>query len=178
MADIELSKIDWKACEKLLFLGIGNPGRQDDGLGPQLIERLESLRLPQGVSLEANYQLNAEDSLLISDYEVVVFVDATVEPDAPAPFSVRPAMASDEIGFSTHAMSVGAVIALCEKLYDKKPRTYLMTLPGYEWEISEQMSEAAADNLDRTVASLKNLLCPGVSLESSPESSKERLGDG
>ena len=61
---------------KTLIYGIGNLARQDDGLGIRLIERLETAGPPEGMSLESNYQLNAEDALLIAPYDVVIFVDA------------------------------------------------------------------------------------------------------
>jgi len=76
--------------EKCLIYGLGNVGRQDDGLGIRLIEKLESISLPSFVSLESNYQLNVEDALLISAFEVVLFADASVEAEAVSPFSIRP----------------------------------------------------------------------------------------
>jgi hydrogenase maturation protease len=59
----------------VLVLGIGNPGRRDDGLGAEAVARLEALRLP-GVTADANYQLNLEDALTCASHDLVVFVDA------------------------------------------------------------------------------------------------------
>ena len=69
---------------KVLVFGIGNPGRQDDGLGPALVEQAEKL-LPGQLSsasnlqidYDANYQLNVEDAETISAYDLVYFVDAS-----------------------------------------------------------------------------------------------------
>lgn len=164
MKSSELTRIDWKPGEKILWFGIGNLGRQDDGLGIRLIERLEAIqessreRFPKTWKLDSNYQLNAEDALLIADYDVVVFVDATISPQAQAPFEVKPLEPSDEIAFSTHEMSAGVVIALCDQLYGKKPKAYLLTLPGYAWDISDEMSEAAHQNLNQTLEAILDQL--------------------
>lgn len=149
MANDEYELLQIQNNERLLIYGIGNVGRQDDGLGIRLIEKLDKLPLPPSVSLEANYQLNIEDALLISDYDVVLFVDASVEKEKQIPFSIRPVQPCSTITFSTHAMSTGEVRYLCEALYHRKPRTYLLSLPGYEWEIQEELSKEARLNLDQ-----------------------------
>ncbi len=67
---------------RILIYGYGNPGRQDDGLGIRLVERLEEwsvLNGLDGVSFENNYQLNIEDAEAISDQELVIFADASEE---------------------------------------------------------------------------------------------------
>lgn len=157
MKSLELNLIDWKPGEKILWFGIGNPGRQDDGLGIRLIEELEAIQqssthsFPKTWALDSNYQLNAEDALLVSDYDRVVFVDATVAPDAQAPFEVKTLEPSNEIAFTTHEMNAGVVMALCDQLYGKKPKSYLLTIPGYTWDIGDQMSEGARQNLKETL---------------------------
>ena len=142
-----------------LFYGIGNVGREDDGLGIRLIENLESLALPAHIDVQSNYQLNVEDALEISKYEVVIFVDATVETHAMAPFQVRPVVPSAEIAFSTHAMSMEAILALCDQLYGVTPKAFVLTMPGYQWDIKDELSAKALDNLRQTTEALKLFLC-------------------
>ena len=65
--------------KRILIYAFGNPGRQDDGLGNRLIEKLEPWLKEKGfdrVATESNYQLNIEDAYTLKDKEVVVFVDA------------------------------------------------------------------------------------------------------
>jgi len=81
---------------KTLLVGVGNPGRRDDGLGPALIERLAGSRPPERAitdlapslfsaegrgTVEAfwTYQLNIEDAATIGEYDRVIFADAAVE---------------------------------------------------------------------------------------------------
>jgi hydrogenase maturation protease len=142
----------------ILVFGFGNPGRQDDGLGIALVDRLEPLNLPS-CSFEQNYQLNAEDALLISEFDTVIFADASVAVES---FSLTPIAPALEIGFTTHAMHPASVVALCNQLYSKFPECYLLEMRGFEWEMKEGLSEGAEDILRKTVEMLLPQLQQGT----------------
>ncbi|HEX2694485.1 MAG TPA: hydrogenase maturation protease, partial [Acidobacteriota bacterium] len=94
---------------RTLVIGIGNPGRGDDGLGPALVELLEAAGL-EGAVFDSNYQLNIEDALACSKVETVIFADASETGEAPFAFTeLEPAY---EIAFTTHELSPAAVLAL------------------------------------------------------------------
>lgn len=158
----------------VLFYGIGNVGRQDDGLGIRFIESLEALidetsrtggvspekqeRL-QSISLRSNYQLNVEDALDIAKFETVVFVDATAEElPASTPFQWRSVEPSSDIAFSTHAMSMESILALTEQFYHKKPRAFLLAIPGFQWDIDDQLSPSAQTRLDLALKEIRPCL--------------------
>lgn len=143
---------------RLLFYGIGNIGREDDGLGLRLIEKLEALSLPEHIQFESNYQLNIEDAMDISNFDGVIFVDASIEANAVAPFQIRELLPASDIAFSTHAMGMEAVLALCEQLYGKSPLAFVLTMPGYQWAIKDQLSPPAAANLAQTFETLSRLI--------------------
>jgi hydrogenase maturation protease len=131
---------------KILIYAYGNPGRQDDGLGQELVSRLEKTDI-YGIDIDYNYQLNIEDALTISNYEVVIFVDASQNADEPFKFyKIDP---KNEIAFTTHAMSPEAVLSLCSELYKKLPEAYILAIRGYEWEISIGLTPEGADNCDK-----------------------------
>ncbi|HBF88196.1 MAG TPA: hypothetical protein DDX39_06090 [Bacteroidales bacterium] len=134
---------------KILVYGYGNPGRQDDALGNELINKLEIWLQNQhidNVELDSNYQLNIEDAAAISGYDMVLFVDASEEPIEDIIFTkVNPS--GSKIEFSMHAVSTSFVLDLCQKMYNKTPETYLMHIKGYEWEFETPMSEKAEQNL-------------------------------
>lgn len=128
----------------ILIYGYGNPGRQDDGLGPALVERLEAWAKAEkisGVAFDSNYQLNAEDALAVAESRAVVFVDAVKE--GPAPFEFRPLAPQKEISFSTHAMSPESVLALADELYGARPPAWLLAIRGESWEPNEPPTAAA-----------------------------------
>lgn len=130
-------------CNSIYVYGFGNPGRQDDGLGPAIIEKLENEKI-QGITTDSNYQLNIEDADNISGSDFVVFVDASIE--AAEPFSFKKVEPAAEITFTTHSMSPESVIALCSDLHGRAPEAYVMAIRGYEWEFLEGLSSKAKDN--------------------------------
>lgn len=144
---------------QILIYGYGNPGRQDDGLGIRLAERLEEwsvLKGLDGVSFENNYQLNIEDAEAISSQDLVIFADASEEEIDDFCFSKVDG--SGKLSFTTHAASPGYIVKLCNELFNKEPNVYLLHIKGYEWEFKEEISPAALINLDRAVEYLKPIL--------------------
>ena len=136
---------------RTLVMGIGNPGRGDDGLGPRLVERLEPAR-PESADLDSNYQLNVEDALACSHYATVIFVDASASGKAPFEFSqLEPAR---DIAFTTHELSPASVLALCEELYGRRPEAWLLAIRGYAWDLGESLSPLAEINLSAALAFL------------------------
>jgi hydrogenase maturation protease len=134
-----------KTDSKILLIGIGNNCRGDDGLGWKFIELVESMGL-DFIDREFRYQLQVEDAALISEYEVVYFVDATYESLGNG-FELRPCIASDEEQVSTHAQSPGAILKLTNNLYNKFPEANILAIVGESWELQTSLSETAEKNL-------------------------------
>jgi hydrogenase maturation protease len=132
-----------------LVYGYGNPGRQDDGLGILLAEKWEIWARKHGIDhidFEYNYQLNIEDAHTISQYENVIFVDASVEDIEDIKLSkVEP---TNKTEFTMHAMYPGFILHLCQNLYDKSPKTYLLSIKAFEFEFNEEISQGAQRNLN------------------------------
>ncbi len=131
--------------KSIYVYGFGNPGRQDDGLGPMIIDKLDTENIA-GITTDSNYQLNIEDADNISRSDIVIFVDASI--DADEPFSFKQIEPSAEITFTTHSMSPESVIALCGDIYGRVPETYVLAVRGYEWEMFEGLSEKAMNNFN------------------------------
>ena len=105
-----------KRAPRVLVLGYGNPGRQDDGLGPAAAARIEALGLPN-VTVEADYQLNIEDGAALAGHDVALFVDASR--DAPAPYAI------EEVA---HDRAVSFFFSVDYELYSEVERTILRFL--------------------------------------------------
>jgi hydrogenase maturation protease len=131
------------SAPRVLVLGWGNPGRQDDGLGPAIVEELAKLRLP-GVKAEADYQLSIENAADLAEADRVVFVDAAVE--GPEPFRAESLAPAQTIGFSSHAFGPGSVLALCAQTYGRAPEALLVGVRGYSFGLGEALSEKALMN--------------------------------
>jgi hydrogenase maturation protease len=144
-----------KPAPAILVLGIGNPGRTDDGLGIQAVERLEALTLP-GVTCDADYQLNVEDALSCSRHDIVVFVDAARGRRVPFLWTAVKPKAS--LPVMTHTLGPEVVLALCDALYGKRPKAHLLGIRGYRWEIDEGLSPRAEKNLREAVRFLEEFV--------------------
>ncbi|RWX43936.1 hydrogenase maturation protease [Candidatus Electrothrix aarhusensis] len=144
-----------KAVPSVLVYGFGNPGREDDGAGVALAERIRAAALP-GVSTDSNYQLNVEDALLLTEYDIIIFADATRNPvDRFSFYRLQP---DTSVSFTTHAMSPGSVLALCSQLYGKTPPVYMLEIAGVSFELREGMTAEGKKNTLAAGHFLKGLL--------------------
>ena len=144
---------------KVLIYGYGNPGREDDGLGIACTQKLEDWARRNEIkdfSFDMNYQLNIEDALEISQYDAVLFIDASTEPIED--FIISEVKASDKVNFTMHSASPSYIKYLCRQIYNIEPLVYLVHIKGYQWSMKEELSEKAASNLERTVTCLQELL--------------------
>ncbi|WLE98695.1 MAG: hydrogenase maturation protease [Candidatus Electrothrix communis] len=132
-----------KAIPSMLVYGFGNPGREDDGAGVALAERIRAAALP-GVTTDSNYQLNVEDALLLSEHDLVIFADATRSPvDRFSFYRLQP---DPSVSFTTHAMSPGSVLALYSQLYGKTPPVYMLEIGGMSFELREGLTAEGTEN--------------------------------
>jgi hydrogenase maturation protease len=141
---------------RILVLGYGNPGRQDDGLGPAAAIALDSLRLP-GVAAHDNYQLTIEDALDVADHDEVWFVDAA---RSGPPIEITALSPSPAVDFTSHVVRPQTILAIAEQLYDKTPRAFLLAIRGYDFEFLEALTPGAEDNLRLAMTALTQRLAP------------------
>ena len=135
---------------RTLLLGWGNPGRKDDGLGPELARLVDELALP-GLTVESDYQLAVEDAAEVAAHDRVLFVDA--DRSGPEPFSCRPLEpAAPALGFSSHSVSPAGLLALASGLFRSRPEAWLLGIRGYEFDdFAEGLSAGARSNLEAAV---------------------------
>ncbi|MEA3479982.1 MAG: hydrogenase maturation protease [Bacteroidota bacterium] len=141
---------------QILIYGYGNPGRQDDGLGNEFVNRMEQWASDLGLEnfqFESNYQLNIEDAEAISDKDLVIFADASEEEIED--FCISKVDESTKVAFTTHAASPGYIVKLCTELFNKNPLVLLLHIKGYQWEFKEEISDQASDNLDKAFEYMK-----------------------
>lgn len=140
-----------KTDTKSLILGIGNNGRGDDALGWKFIDQVTGLT-PYDV--EYRYQLQIEDAALISNYDTVIFVDATTKRLKDG-FAFEIGTPVNSFSFSTHKIEPGYILWLCRELYGKMPSAYVLSIQGTHWELRQGLSVEAHQNFDRAVAFFK-----------------------
>lgn len=140
----------------ILVIGIGNPSRGDDALGPACLEHLAAT-MPPGVELLTDFQLQIEHALDLDGRTLVVFVDASVS--VPAPFGLATiGEASTEPTF-THALSPAQLLGVYRRVQRRSPpHAMVLAIRGESFELGDGLSDAARGNLEQAVAALSALL--------------------
>jgi hydrogenase maturation protease len=137
---------------RILVIGYGNPGRQDDGLGPAAAAEIGKLYWPSATTCD-NYQLVIEDAVQIADHDVVWFVDAMRDGDEPC--VLRRVSAAFDIAFTSHLVKPEVLLAITERCYGKSAEAYLVGIRGYEFEFLEGLTNRARSNLMLAVALMR-----------------------
>lgn len=136
---------------RVLVLGYGNPGRQDDGLGPAVAAGIDRLGWPNLTAFD-NYQLNIEDAMDVADHDVVWFVDAAKT--GASPYAVHTVSPAASIEFTSHLVRPEAILAIARQCYGRAPQAFMLAVRGYEFEFIEALTPAATDNLRDALAML------------------------
>ncbi len=130
----------------ILVIGVGNPSRGDDALGLLALARLAELALPN-VGLLTDFQLAPEHALDLIERELVVFVDATVEGDAP--FRFEPLAPRHDESITSHSLSPAAVLDTFLHVTGlRSPEAYVLAIRGYHFDLGAPVSARAEANLD------------------------------
>lgn len=134
----------------ILVIGIGNDGRQDDGLGWRFAEQVTALKNEE-VDCEFRYQLQVEDVLPVCRYSKVFFVDATQE-NLPQGYEIKPCLPARHYFFSSHVQTPETILYLANELYSRQPEAYTIAISGEKWGVGMKLSEAASGNMQQALA--------------------------
>lgn len=154
----------------ILVIGYGNPGREDDGLGPAFVKAFRDSAYK--ITLTDPYQLTVEDALSFKDDMIVVFVDAAKHLSEPFVFSQ--AQPSTEHGLGSHALSPEALLQLSDTVLDVRPQAFIMAIRGYQFDaFDEQLSAAATHNLNQAIDYFNQWLSDNATLKNSEQNQTE-----
>lgn len=161
-----------------LIIGYGNVDRQDDGLAWHVLADLWARlgRQPQpdpdeGFDLSTGgpyphflftLQLTPELAELISSYDRVLFVDAHT---GRVPEEIHLSEVNSEYQTSpfTHHMTPATCVALSSTLFGKGPSASLVSIRGYEFGFSRNLSPATAALIPTAVDQILDWLDEGLS---------------
>jgi hydrogenase maturation protease len=138
----------------ILVLGWGNLSRGDDALGPLFVAGLQE-RLPPGLQSEVefldDYQLQVEYALDLVGRSHILFVDASL--DCEAPLEARAVQARCDTSYTSHALSAEALLQVFEEMQGHAaPPATLLALRGELFGLGEPLSQKAHDHLQAGLA--------------------------
>jgi len=131
---------------KLLLFGYGNPGRGDDGLGPELVEHIAQAQFSD-VECQNDMQLQLEHVTDLAECDQVLFIDADMS--CVDPFYFSEISAAKDNSFTSHAMNPAALLHAYRQVYGKvPPSAFLLRIRGYDFELGDPLSDKAMVNLE------------------------------
>jgi hydrogenase maturation protease len=150
-------------ANKILVLGVGNPFRRDDGIGPAVISHLKS----EWRFTDSKVDLldGGIDGLSLIDciegYEKVLVVDAVDMGAVPgevrmfSPEEAKLTIKADTL--STHGFGLAEVIALMEKL-EMKPDMHIIGIQAKDVNFGEGMSPEVSSKIEEILKLIKEHL--------------------
>lgn len=124
-----------------LIIAYGNDLRGDDGAAHVAARHIERNKHP-GLQVLRCHQLTPELAELVAKHDPVVFIDAR-RPDGSDQVEVHelePDPALPELG---HVASPEYLLALSAALYERTPRTWLITIPTVSMSFGSKLSKLA-----------------------------------
>jgi hydrogenase maturation protease len=141
---------------KTILIGIGNDGRADDALGWLFADQFAD---NSALEVVYRYQLQIEDAELISQYDCVIFVDASLQ-EMETGFYFQKCEPVASVHFSTHSIDPGTILWLAKEIYPAAPVGYVLAIQGYEWALHQGLSKVAAQNFEKAIAHFRQVLSP------------------
>ena len=136
----------------LLVIGYGNSLRGDDGVGRRLAEAVAAWRAPD-IAVLSLHQLVPELVEDLQDAERVLFVDAVA---GVGDVHLRKFVAFPGNRSLNHHADPGGLLALATELYGHCPEAWLLTIPGSNFDLSEDISPGAQANMTKALALVKD----------------------
>ncbi len=126
----------------VVVIGVGNPSRGDDALGPLLLDRIEAAGFGQ-VVIRRDFQLQLEHALDLCGADLVLFVDAmTGEGDDGVRFGeIGP---KPNLGALSHALAPEVVLDVYQRIESRSPPpAFVLAMRGRSFELGDGLSELA-----------------------------------
>ncbi|MEV8561364.1 hydrogenase maturation protease [Streptomyces sp. NPDC051917] len=147
---------------RVVVIGVGNPLRGDDGVGPAAVEALRD-RVPHGTALAVSDGEPARLLDLWRGADTVIMVEAlrtrSARPGELHILSAADAASRTAATASTHALGLGECLALAAALDQLPPRLVVHAMEVADVELGEGLSEAVRavlpELIDRVAASVR-----------------------
>jgi len=132
------------------IIGYGNPHRKDDGIGPYVVEQISrDLGKGTGIALRSLHQLDPVLAEELEGAEVLILVDATVEPLERGLRWTRIEPERDLSPCGTHHLQPSLLAELLESLYQHTPTMWLVSVQGNDFGFGEGLSLEAQEKAER-----------------------------
>jgi hydrogenase maturation protease len=140
-----------------VVIGFGNTLRRDDAVGYQIARDAERLWSPRirAIALE---QLTVEIAAELAETDQAIFVDAR---PAASSFSVCAEVIEplqQESASLVHAITPRFLLSLCQALYGRCPRSWIVSVPAADFRFGEGLSAIAQEGILQALTVIETLI--------------------
>lgn len=153
---------------QVLIIGYGNPLRRDDSLGWHASRLLARLNYAPDAStrVEMCHQLTPDLAALVSEVDLVIFIDAMRRPTSSAPGSQSTegvycqAVEPDPTAASnlSHYLTPQALLTYTHLLYHHYPRAFMLSVIGSTFDYGENLSPAMREAVPLLLEHVQRLI--------------------
>lgn len=144
---------------RILILGLGNPLRGDDGVGPRVVAELCRQGLPEGVEAVDGGTSGLDLLYLLEGWDRVIIVDAAILGRNPGEFlRFTPEdvhLVGNLVSLSSHSAGLADTLALARALGQTLPEIIIYGIQPEQMDWEEGLSPAVEASLPRLVKEIR-----------------------
>ena len=140
-----------------LVIGYGNSLRGDDGIGVAVTEQLNEMLQNSPVRVLACQQLTPELAIEISKADRVIIIDAA-KGETPGQITVNKIEPDNDSSTFTHELRPSTLLACAQELYGKRPITFLVSVTGYSFDFSDELSPTLKRVMPEVLTRVRELI--------------------
>ena len=138
-----------------LVIGIGNPLRNDDGVGPYVADSIEAKGLGE-VKVWITQQLYVEDLDRMLAFKRIILVDAAIA-GAAVDFR-RVEKSHGQLPPSSHHLTAEMFVNLASSIYHQDLNLHLCSIRGYNFDVGNKLSTEVLKSAQDVVQVIIELL--------------------
>jgi hydrogenase maturation protease len=137
------------------IIGYGNTDRQDDGIGPYVVERLDqAIKEREGIRTLALHQLGPEWVEDVRDAHTLILVDACQDWIEYGWQWVKIEPELRDISYLTHHLKPSFFVGLLHSLYQHCPESWLISIQGQDFGFGKGLSIEAQKRADKIISQI------------------------
>ena len=141
----------------MLVIGYGNSLRGDDGVGVAVAERLDEMLQNSRVRVLVCQQLTPELASELNKADRVIIIDAA-KGETPGQITVNKIEPDNDSSTFTHELRPSTLLACAQELYGKPPVTFLVSVTGYSFDFSDELSHNLKRVMPEVLARVRELI--------------------
>lgn len=140
-----------------LIIGYGNTLCSDDAVGQVVAQQVEKWNLSE-VCCIYQHQLTPELVEVIKNFTTIIFVDACLNSNGLVNFISLPRLNINNQDSHGHYCNPEYLLYLTELIYQKLPKSYLITIPIHNLDLGEDLSDLAQQGVKESLIIIQKFI--------------------